>query len=119
MTGAEGQTLVERGWELDAIGAAVDRLAAGDGGVLIAQGPPGIGKTSLLSELRDLAAERSRARVLSAAGAELERTYAFGVARQLLEPVIREHHERLSGAAGLAASALGLDGEEGVRGDAD
>ena len=101
------------------MGAAVGRLAGGDGGVLIVEGPPGIGKTSLLGELREIAVERSQARVLTAAGAELERTYAFGVARQLLEPVIREQRERLAGAAALAASALGLDGEDGVRGDAD
>ena len=101
------------------MGAAVDRLSAGDGGVLIVEGPPGIGKTTLLAELRALAVGRSRARVLAAAGAELERTYAFGVARQLLEPVIREQRGKLLGAAALAASALGLDGEEVVRGDAD
>jgi DNA-binding CsgD family transcriptional regulator len=119
VTDVAGQRLVERTWELDAIGAAVDRLADGDGGVVVVEGPPGIGKSSLLAGLRELAVQRSSARVLAAAGAELEQTYAFGVARQLLEPVVREQREQLHGAAALAASALGLGSGDSPRGDAD
>ena len=50
-------------------------------------------------------------RALSAAGSELERDFAFGIALQLLEPVLaaadRAQRERLlDGAAGLAGPLL-------------
>lgn len=102
--------LVERAWELDSIAAAVDRLAEGQGGIVVLEGPPGIGKSSLLAELRRLAAERTDARVLPAAAAELEKTFPFGVARQLLEPAVREQQAELQGAAALGATALAGEG---------
>ena len=111
MVHGTGHGLVERGWELDSIGAAADRLAAGHGGVLVLEGPPGIGKTSLLAELRRLVAERVEARVLTATAAELERTFPFGVARQLLEPSVRAEQDELHGAAALGAAALGVAGD--------
>ena len=54
-------------------------------------------------------------RVLRSRGAELEREFAFGVVRQLLEPTLAEAAEAergdlLDGAAGLAAARLGLPG---------
>jgi hypothetical protein len=54
-------------------------------------------------------------RVLRGRGAELEREFAFGVARQLFEPVLAgasvvERDDLLKGAAGFAARALGLPG---------
>jgi hypothetical protein len=54
-------------------------------------------------------------RVLRGRGAELEREFAFGVVRQLFEPVLAsasvvEREDLLKGAAGFAARALGLPG---------
>ena len=49
------------------------------------EGPPGIGKSSLLAAARALARDL---RVLSARGGELEREFPFGIVRQLLEPVV-------------------------------
>ena len=104
--------LLERDRELEHVAALLGRAQDGQGGALVVEGPAGIGKTALLAAVRDL----SRAdgfRVLRARGAELEREFAFGVVRQLVEPALAEasDHERallLAGAAGLAARVLGL-----------
>ncbi len=78
------------------------------------EGPPGIGKTVLLAVARD-AAEGEGFRVLRARGAELERGFAFGVVRQLVEPVVagaseEERSQLLDGPPGVAARLLGLPG---------
>ena len=80
-------TLLERAEELASVDAAI-AAAAGDGGrVVVVEGPPGIGKTSVLAEGRARAAA-SGFRVLQARGSELETAYSFGVVRQLLEAVV-------------------------------
>ena len=78
------------------------------------EGPAGIGKTALLAVARD-AAEGEGFRVLRARGAELEREFAFGVVRQLVEPVLAgasedERAQLLDGPPGVAARLLGLPG---------
>ncbi len=70
------------------------------------EGPAGIGKTSLLTAARDLA-RRAGMRVLTARGTELERDFAFGIVRQLVEPVLymaddADQERWFAGAAGLA-----------------
>jgi AAA ATPase domain len=102
--------LLERGGELERIGALLEGCVAGEGGVLLVEGPAGIGKTALLEASRALALD-ARVRVLAARGGELEREYAHAVARQLFEPALaaagaRERVELLAGAAGLAAPVL-------------
>lgn len=72
------------------------------------EGPPGIGKTSLLVAGRRLAGVRAMA-VLAARATPLEREYPLGVVRQCLEPSLRAADDRealLAGAAGLARDAL-------------
>ncbi len=86
-------------------------VAGGAGGVLVVEGPAGIGKSALIRAVRGRAADEGLT-VLSARGAELEREFSFGVVRQLLEPALAglsEHERRavLSGAAGLAEPAIG------------
>jgi hypothetical protein len=81
---------------------------------MVIEGPPGIGKTALLAAIRD-SAEAAGMVVLRSRGAELEREFAFGVVRQLLEPPLAqtptaEREDLLQGAAGTAASRLGLPG---------
>ena len=78
--------LVERDDELRAVDDAVARLTAGEGGVVLFEGPAGIGKTRLLGELRDRAGGHD-VLVLEARAGLLEREFGFGVVRQLLEPV--------------------------------
>src|SRR5689334_16572836 len=81
---AWGETgLLDRRRELDAIDTLLDSTAAGNGEALLLSGQPGLGKTRLYG----VALDRARARgllVLRAAGSELERDVAFGVAGQLV-----------------------------------
>lgn len=103
-----GDPVLERDAEMERIAQAIERSLAGAGSVLLIEGPPGIGKTTLVSAAR----ERARAcgmRVLGARASELEREYSYAVARQLAELILRRADDRrrarlLDGAA--AASAL-------------
>jgi energy-coupling factor transporter ATP-binding protein EcfA2 len=98
--------LLEREVELEAVAAMID-LSSDKGQLLVIEGPPGIGKTSLLVEARALAREAGL-EVLSARGSELELEFSHGVVRQLFEPCLgrlpeEEHAEVLAGAASLAS----------------
>ena len=81
--------LRERSAELGAIERAVDVAVAGDGRLLVFEGPAGIGKSSLLQTVRDRA-EAAGMQTLAARGGELERRFGFGVARQLFEAAVRD-----------------------------
>jgi DNA-binding CsgD family transcriptional regulator len=112
--GELGDVLLERDRELERIGACLERAKAGQGGALVMEGPAGIGKTVLLAAARD-AAFNDDFRVLRARGAELERGFAFGVVRQLVEPMVAAASEDerallLAGPPGVAARLLGLPG---------
>ncbi len=107
--GPRATPLLERDREVAALRAPLDRLLAGDGGVLVLEGPAGVGKTRLLGVLRRDAASRG-ARVLTARAGELERGFAFGVVRQLLEAEVDD--ALLAGAAAPAAAVFG-DAAEG------
>ena len=81
-------TLLERADQQEAIVRALRDARHGGGGVLVIEGPAGIGKSRLLAELRGSVGAGQR--VLLARASELERDFAFGVARQLLEGVYRD-----------------------------
>jgi hypothetical protein len=71
------------------------------------EGSAGIGKTRLLRAAMELAAENNMA-VISARGGQMEAEFAFGLARQLFEPVLAvaaasEREAMLEGAAAPAA----------------
>ena len=88
------------------MGGLIDAIAGG-GRLLAIEGPPGIGKTVLLAEARALAQEAGF-QVLGGRGSELERSFSYGVVRQLFEPLVAsqsadERAELLEGAAALAA----------------
>jgi hypothetical protein len=108
VSGDERESIVERGLELEAIEAVV--AGARDGaGALVIEGPPGIGKSSLLGAARAVAGE---VRVASARGSELEHEFPLGIARQLLEPVLAgatgdARDVLLSGAGQLGAEVIG------------
>ena len=100
-------TLLERDAELEALAAALQRAAGGEGALVAVEGAGGLGKSRLLAAARQHASV-SRMRVLVARASELERSFSFGVVRQLLEPVVmtapeRERGEWFAGAAQLAA----------------
>src|SRR5437764_7936249 len=108
------EQLLERGEQLARIELALTEARAGRGRFLVIEGPAGIGKTALLAAART-AANAGGMRVLRSRGTELEREFAFGVARQLFEPPLAEASELeradlLQGAAGAAAGLLGLPG---------
>jgi hypothetical protein len=68
----------------------------------------------LLAAVR-VEAQRAGTKVLAARGSQLEREFAYGVARQLFEPVLMtagaaEREQLLSGTAGQAAVLLGQPG---------
>ena len=86
MAGAGGQ-LLERQQELAAIDDALRAARAGEGAVVLVEGPPGIGKTELLTTAATRA-RRRRMRVLVARGGELELSMPYGVVRQLFEAVV-------------------------------
>jgi DNA-binding CsgD family transcriptional regulator len=106
---ARSGRLLEREWELDTLTATIGAAADGIAGLLLVQGPAGIGKSRLLAEARTLAEERGLC-VRSARGGELERDFPFGVVRQLFESQLVEDSGRsrlLSGAARAAAPVFG------------
>ncbi len=120
---AAASGLFEREGELEELRGLIERAVVGTGGVLLVEGPPGIGKTELLRAGRDLAREAG-ATVLQARGSELERDFAFGVARQLFQAPLaglaeNERRQALSGAGALAGSLLdvGDDGDEASEGE--
>jgi DNA-binding CsgD family transcriptional regulator len=111
--------LLERERELRCIDAAIAAAREGSGRSVVVEGPAGIGKSAVLAAAR-AAAEDGATRFLRARGAELERDFAFGVVRQLFEPMLHEataaeRDDLLQGPARLAARVLGLPGalEEG------
>jgi len=97
--------LLERDGELAAIDDLIGAMADG-GRLVVIEGPPGIGKTSLIAEARSRA-QRAGMQVLTARGSDLERAFSYGVVRQLFEPFLArltedERAELLAGAAALA-----------------
>lgn len=78
--------LLERGPQIAVLGELLRDAAAGSGGIAIAEGSPGVGKSALLSRSALLAREyEPPLQVLSARGAELEQDLPFGVVMQLFE----------------------------------
>jgi DNA-binding CsgD family transcriptional regulator len=97
--------LLERERELATLREGVTRARAGEGTLLLIEGPAGVGKTVLVHEAR-AAAERAHILPLEARGSQLEQSFAFGAVRQLLEPVIGKEPGRadlFAGGAGPAA----------------
>ena len=97
--------LLERERELRMLRAGLSQACTGDGVLLFIEGPPGVGKTALIRGARAQAGQAGML-ALEATGSELEQPFAFGVLRQLLEPVIRQppgHTNLFAGGAGPAA----------------
>lgn len=109
--------LLERDGELGRLEALIAAARDGSGSAALIEGEPGIGKTTLLESTQRRAAA-SGLTVLTARAGELESEFAWGVVRQLLESAVAaapasQPPDLLDGAAGLAAPALGLEGEGG------
>jgi DNA-binding CsgD family transcriptional regulator len=102
--------LLERDFELDRIGRALECAAQGEGATLLLEGPAGVGKTELLNYAAARARER-RFTVLYARGHHLEKVFPYGVVRQLLERTLisaaQGRSDLLDGSAGAALSVIG------------
>jgi DNA-binding CsgD family transcriptional regulator len=102
--------LLERDSELASFAAVAELARSGSGSLLVIEGPAGIGKTRLI-EAALVHGDSAGLETASAKGSELEREFPFGVARQLLEPLVasipvKDRPEVLAGPASLGASAL-------------
>ena len=103
--------LLEREDQVAALRALADAAWSGGGRFVVIEGTAGIGKTRLLAEARAIAGAAGM-RVLAARGGELEGEFAYGIVRQLFEPLLAAASpdlrvELLSGPAALIASLLG------------
>jgi len=95
--------LLEREAEVATVRGLVAATPDGNGNFVVVEGPAGIGKTRLLDEAAAIAATAGL-RTMSARAGELEGEFAFGVVRQLFEPVLNQasvklRDELFSGAA--------------------
>ena len=97
--------------------AELAAVVGGTGSLVFVEGHAGVGKTSLLGAAR-ARLRGDEGRVLWASGQELEREFAFGVARQLFERAVKDmapddRDRLLGGAAALAGVVLGEDRSRG------
>jgi DNA-binding CsgD family transcriptional regulator len=103
------ETLLEREPELAALADALDAAGAARGNVVLLEAPAGLGKTSLLRAAAEFASDGGF-RCLRARAGELERDFAYGCVRQLLEPVVARagsaERERLFGGAATLSRPL-------------
>jgi DNA-binding CsgD family transcriptional regulator len=112
--GTRPTPLLEREHELAVLERAITDTLAGGSGLVLVEGPAGIGKSRLLAAARVRANEAGMS-VLAGRGGELERDFPFGVVRQLFEPRLAVEQARarlLSGAASAAAAVFGVPGTE-------
>jgi DNA-binding CsgD family transcriptional regulator len=110
-------SLLEREAQVAALEALADAARGGGGRFAVIEGSAGLGKTRLLAEARAIAGAAGM-QVLAARGGEFEGEFAYGIVRQLFEPLLASagpdlRAELLSGPAALieplfGASRLGV-----------
>ena len=116
ISAAQDSALLEREAELKALEQALDGAVSGRGSVVAIEGPPGIGKSTLVSSCIELARERGMYTV-SVRATELERSYPYGIVRQTGDSVALDKSPEelegvLTGAAKLALPILNPGGSE-------
>jgi DNA-binding NarL/FixJ family response regulator len=114
------EALLDRDVELGELGRLLAAARAGSGRVIVVAGPAGIGKSTLLAAA-GATARTDGAVVLRARCSPLEQHAAWGMARQLFDPLrARPDWDGLTaGAAGLARRVLAPEaGEPANAGDA-
>jgi DNA-binding CsgD family transcriptional regulator len=110
-SGGSTTLLLERDAQVAALEALTDAARSGGGRFAVIEGSAGIGKTRLLAEARAIAGAAGM-RVLVARGGELESEFAYGIVRQLFEPLLASaspelRADLLSGPAGLVEQLFG------------
>jgi DNA-binding CsgD family transcriptional regulator len=108
--------LLERERELEALGNAVTEARLGRGRMVVVEAAAGLGKTSLLKAASN-AADEAGFDCLRARASELERDFAYGCVRQLLEPAVAtlavaERDRLFEGAAALSEPLFAPTGVE-------
>lgn len=83
----EGGALVGRRQEMAVMLGRVDELLSGQGGAILVEGDPGIGKTRLIRELME-AADWRGVRVVQAGHTELSRMQPYRALTEVLEPAV-------------------------------
>ena len=106
-TPAKNPNLLEREAELEALDHALAAAVEGRGSVVAVEGPPGIGKSRLVTSCAELARARGMYTV-SVRATELERSYPYGIVRQSADSVAldKTDEERAALFAGAAKLAL-------------
>jgi DNA-binding CsgD family transcriptional regulator len=104
--------LLEREAEFATLSELVARARGGRGAIAVIEGPPGIGKSSLIEVVLDRAREDGM-KTLASRGSELERDFPFGIVRQLFEETLLHRpqgarEQLLSGAATFADPVFSL-----------
>jgi ATP/maltotriose-dependent transcriptional regulator MalT len=97
--------LYGRDSERDRIGALLDDARASRSGVVVVRGEAGIGKTALLDDARERAADMH---VLSVRGVEAESELPFAALHQLLRPALDRIDRLPAPQAAALRAALGL-----------
>ncbi len=106
-----GPLLLERETQVAALETLAEAAQSGGGRFVVIEGSAGIGKTCLLAEARAIAGGAGM-RVLAARGGEFEGGFAYGIVRQLFEPLLASaapdlRQELLSGPAALIEPLIG------------
>jgi DNA-binding CsgD family transcriptional regulator len=102
--------LYGRDAERKAIRALLEEARASRSGALVLRGEAGIGKTALLDDARNRAADMH---VLSARGVEAESELPFAALHQLIRPALRHVDELPEPQAEALRAALGLESGRG------
>lgn len=104
---ATDPNLIERETEVDAIDRALAGALEGRGSVVAIEGPPGIGKSSLVRAGLELAAKRDMY-TISVRATELERSYPYGIVRQTADSVALDKSDEERSALFTGAARLAL-----------
>jgi predicted ATPase len=109
-SGGTSGLLLEREAQVAELAALAGAARSGGGRFVVIEGTAGIGKTRLLAEARAIAGSAGMW-VLAARGGEFEGEFAYGIVRQLFEPLLASapldlRAELLSGPAALTEPLL-------------
>ncbi len=117
MGGGFSGALLERGGELEILVGALNGVRAGGGGVVVVEGPAGIGKSSLLDACA-VEAEQRGVGVLRVRGDRLVADSSLAAVRELFWRRVRDlGMDRFEGASRLALAVF--EAEPGVASDRD
>ena len=104
----DGGALLERGAELAGLDGLLATACGGSGALVVIEGPPGIGKSALVSACAERAGELGM-QSLQARGDDVSIDSSFAAMRELLAPAVGP--DAFSGSAALAAPVFAGDAD--------